>query len=279
MLMKNGKWMKSLVLALFTAVLLVATAGAGNPPPEVSYDYFLYVSSPKGGTVDGIAYADEDVLRYESATDTWTMAFDGSERGLPAAADIDAFAAQRAGQISHYYMSFDKPLSVPGIAGTVDDSDVVRYSFGFGGTGWSLFLDGSDLGLTTAGEDIDALELYADDQIMMFSTSGNFSLPGNISGAADGYAYWNLLNLQITGPFESSQLGVDGGADNNDLWGLALSEDKAYVAMEAAFTAGGYDFAAGDIMESDYQPYSIHLLWDAGDHGFPKVDAIEVILP
>lgn len=131
--MKHTTFLKAFVLALLAATVLVAAAGAGNPPPEVEFDYILYASSVKGGTVDGIAYADEDILKYVSASDTWSLFFDGTANGLPASADIDAFAAQIGGLISHYYMSFDKPTSVPGIPGTVDDSDVVRYTFGIAG--------------------------------------------------------------------------------------------------------------------------------------------------
>jgi hypothetical protein len=48
---------------------------------------------------------------------------------------------------------------VPGIAGTVDDSDIVRFEGALGdattGT-FSLYFDGSDVGLTASDHDVDA---------------------------------------------------------------------------------------------------------------------------
>ena len=50
----------------------------------------LYVSFDGSGTVDGVAFDDEDVLLYDLSSQTWTLAYDGSAAGAmwPSAADL-----------------------------------------------------------------------------------------------------------------------------------------------------------------------------------------------
>ncbi len=76
-----------------------------------------------------------------------------------------------------YYMSFDTDTSVPGV-GTVADEDIVRYSPGTGT--WSLYLDGSDVGLS--GTDVNAFHVRGDGSILMSFDSTSFSVPGLIGG-------------------------------------------------------------------------------------------------
>jgi len=72
---------------------------------------------------------------------------------------IDAFALAPDGKL---VMSFTQPAGVPGIVGTVDDSDLVKFnatSLGATTAGtFQRYFDGSDVGLTTDAEDIDALD-------------------------------------------------------------------------------------------------------------------------
>lgn len=72
---------------------------------------------------------------------------------------------------------------MPG-AGWVDDSDLVLFtptSLGEHTAGtFSLFFNGSRIGLTHSGEDIDAVEIDGDD--LYLSTSGNFKLGDGLKG-------------------------------------------------------------------------------------------------
>ena len=47
-----------------------------------------------------------------------------------------------------------------------------------------MYFDGSDVGLTTSGEDVDAFELLSNGKIVL-STDGSASVPGVSSGAED----------------------------------------------------------------------------------------------
>ena len=83
-------------------------------PPD---DLLLYLSSNSGGNVDGIVFADEDVLAYNPATDTWQMVFDGSDVGL-ASVDVDAVHVNADGTI---LLSVGQNVTVAGL-GEIDDS-------------------------------------------------------------------------------------------------------------------------------------------------------------
>ena len=57
-----------------------------------SVDSILYLSFDGSGTVDGVAFDDEDVLLYDITTQTWSLAYDGSAAAAhwPDAADLTA---------------------------------------------------------------------------------------------------------------------------------------------------------------------------------------------
>ncbi len=157
------------------------TAGVGDiflasysrgTPREV-----FYLSSSSGGTVDGIGFADEDVLAYDPANNTWSVLIDGSDIGL-AATDIDGFEWRPDGS---QLMSFDTPITLPEIPFPVDDSDIVRFipsRLGATTQGrFEFFFDGSDVGLDDDSEDIDAIGMRADGRLVI-STGGAARVPG-----------------------------------------------------------------------------------------------------
>lgn len=217
----------------------------------------LYVSAAKQGQIDGVAFRNEDILAYEVQQDQWTIFFDGSDVGLHAG-DIDAFAILPDGNI---LLSVDQPLRAPGL-GVIDDSDILHFTptkLGPDTAGaFAFYLDGSDVGLTQDGEDIDAIEYTADgallistkgkatvdeltardEDVMRFTptslgadTQGEWSLAMNGSALAltDGSEdvnalaeYNGLLFLMTKGNFHA----VDGVnelvGDDDDLFGLGL---------------------------------------------------------
>lgn len=162
-------------------LVLVALLGALPHAPRShaqSSQPMYYFSSSGGGKVGDILFADEDVLAYNPATDRWTMFIDGSDLGL-ADADIDAF--EFVG-ISSLYLSFDAPLTLPDIPFTVDDSDIVRFmpaSLGSTTSGrFEFVFDGSDVGLDTDAEDVDAIAFAEHGgQGLMLSTQGASRVP------------------------------------------------------------------------------------------------------
>lgn len=282
-----------IVVAGDTAPAQAATADEEDPPPApnaLEYDYDIYVSAPGNGVYGAITYADEDVLRYTTKTGAWVKVFDGTNEGLPAAADIDALAFKTIDLGQVYYLSFDAPVAVPGL-GTVDDSDVVAHTYVFGqGATWSLFFDGSAHGLTTDGEDVDAIEV--DGSTLYLSTAAGFSVPkvggGTLKGAdEDVFVFASQAN--------AFGLWRDGGniglTATNNVRGFAFmryaDDDIAfYVTQRAAqLKQPNSSYAAVALSPNDIGVEERHfagptyfgVLLDASAAGFPKVDAVDLV--
>ncbi len=136
----------------------------------------LYLSTDARGTLTGLGpngsdlvYADEDILSWNGAN--YKMLFDGSAAGLPASADISAFDIDKAN--NRILMSFRSTLYLRGI-GYVLGSDIVAYDLVK--KTFSLVFDGSDVGLTTTTELVDAIEFLPDGRLVV-STNGSTSVP------------------------------------------------------------------------------------------------------
>jgi subtilisin-like proprotein convertase family protein len=134
-------------------------------------------------TVPGVGTVEnEDIVSYNTATGLWTLIFDGSDVGLSALA-IDGLARLSNGDILY---STSAAGTVAGLIGgpsttSIDDSDIVRFTpttLGATTAGTHTFyFDGSDVGLTTNDEDVDAIALNSSGQLVI-STLGVFSVTG-----------------------------------------------------------------------------------------------------
>ena len=138
--------------------------------------------------------------------------FDGSDAGLAGNAAIDGFAMADDGLL----FSFANPMLVPGIAGTVDDSDLVLYADG----GFSLYLDGSDVELTSNAEDVDAVEVLGDGTIVL-STAGPATVGAVRAQPQDLIAFApETLGDDTSGTwslyFDGSDVALASGQENVD---------------------------------------------------------------
>ena len=101
------------------------------------------------------------------------MFLDGSDVGL-GSTDLNALYVEDDGSI---LISPQAAKTLPGV-GLVQDEDIVRFvptSTGSNTAGtYSMFLDGSTVGLTTKGEDIDAIGRTPDGRLII-STVGYVS--------------------------------------------------------------------------------------------------------
>lgn len=232
----------------------------------------VYLSSKEGGSIEGVNFADEDIVAYDGSTCTWSLAFDGSAAGLPGGADIDAL---EVGDDGTFYMSFDTPVAVPGISGKADDSDVVAYDNG----NFSLWFDGSAFGLTTTNEDIDALT-FDNGGNLIISTLGSFALPGPVKGTDEDLAKlssgtWSLL-------FDGSH---NAGLSSEDVNGTDwLADETIRLSMTNAFNTGSVSGDGNDMVNC--APTSLGPLtttcnytkvWDGSDMGFMKLDAFAIV--
>ncbi len=165
-------------------------------PPEFSR---IYVSSSSGGRVEDISFRDEDILSFDTASETWSLYVDGSDIGLGASsADIGAFHLDSDGSI---LLSLNATFTLPDV-GSVDENDIVRFIPSSTGTNtagtYELYLDGSDVGLTSIGEDIDAIAFTPDDRLII-STKGSVNVTG-VGGKDEDF----LLVFDATSLGESS---------------------------------------------------------------------------
>ncbi|MEM7323665.1 MAG: hypothetical protein AAF531_11325, partial [Actinomycetota bacterium] len=188
----------------------------------------VFVSSTSSGTVGGVSFTDEDILVHDESTGTWSLHLDGSVVGLSPSAKLDGFHIAADETV---LFSLTAPVTLPGV-GQVDDSDVVAIDPDT--AGFSLFFDGSAHGLTSSGEDVDALTLDETGRLVI-STLGSGSVP---SGS---FADEDLLRL-VDGSLElfldGSAAGLSAGPE--DVVGVSIDEAGAVLLS----TLG--NFAVGD---------------------------------
>ncbi|MCA9995532.1 MAG: DUF11 domain-containing protein [Anaerolineales bacterium] len=215
----------------------------------------LYLTSEDDGTIDGLAFKDEDIIAYDQASDSWAMVFDGSDVNITD--DIYGFTILSDGSI---LMVFKNPITVPGVGG-VTRNDVVQFfpaSLGNNTTGtFALVFDGSDVGLSASGEDIDAVSVTADGRLVL-STAGSWSVPG-ASGSDEDLFVFNAtsLGLLTAGQFEMLYDGSDvdmSSEDVNGAW-LDAATGDLYLTTTGDFSVAGLSGKDEDIFR--FSPTSL----------------------
>ena len=154
----------------------------------------------------GVTAGPEDLLAWNGAA--YTLFLDGSAAGIPAGTAIDAFGRVRSAGVTQTLLSFDVPTALPGGL-TVDDEDLA----GWNGSAWSLFLDGSALGIPE-GLDVDGFDRDPVNGTRYFS----FDTSGRIA----------------TVDFDDEDVVAFDGST----WSLAYD---ASASLSAAFAAGDLD--------------------------------------
>ena len=208
------------------------------------------------------------------------LLFDGSDVGV--GAGVDALAVVDARTL---LLSFDRPVSLwP--AGTVDDSDLVRFradSLGEStGGSFDLVFDGSDVGLTTEGEDVDAVELLSGGGLLL-STRRRALVPGARGGGADLFLFapselgartrgsWRVLSRGRT-------LGLRGPAERVD--SLAAAPGTLLLGTAGPFSVAGMAGTSSDVLAlAGFRrpgPPSFFLRGAALGVGSANVDAIDL---
>jgi Zn-dependent M28 family amino/carboxypeptidase len=241
----------------------------------------LYLGSSTAGTAGSVAFQDEDILVKNMGSGTWSMYIDGSDIGLTNT-DIDAFEKLNDGSV---LMSFDSDFTLTGF-GTVDDSDILRFtptSTGDTTAGaWSWYFDGSDVGLTTTDEDIDAFDLLPDGRLIM-SFLGNVSVTG-VSGVDEDLLAFTPSQLGATTSgtwawyFDGSDVGLSttSNEDVNGVW--VDTAGKVYLTTLGNFSVTGVSGDGSDIFTCT--PGSLGstttctwaMYWDGSLNGFSGED-------
>lgn len=242
----------------------------------------IYVSSSSGGNVGGVSFADEDILAFDETSGTWSKYFDGSDVGLSGAGarDVDAFHLLDDGSI---LLSFVGATTIPDV-GSVDDSDLVRFvPTQLGNTtagSFELYFDGSDVGLTTNGEDIDSIFVTASGDLLI-STAGGHNVPIAGRGSDEDILRFSptMLGATTSGSWSREFDGSDVALNNSgteDVWGVWVDETSGdiYLTTRGAFSVTGAAGDGSDIFVCGSPTTGVNtactfsLFWDGSANGF-----------
>jgi hypothetical protein len=201
----------------------------------------------------------EDILRFtpttvgDNTTGTWSIYLDGSDVGLSGTNEnIDAISVLNDGRV--VVSTFGK-VSAPGVRG--DDKDLLAFSptmLGATSRGsWSTYLDASDVGLTTADEDIDAVFIDQSRSVpdVFISTRGNYDVWGITGAREDGFAFRPTQLGSNTGGSFMPYYVLDGG-----WYGLAnYGIDGFYFGSAPGPTPGSFasQSTTEDVLSSSYR--------------------------
>lgn len=198
----------------------------------------------ENGTVGGINFADEDILSFNTGSNTWALVFDGSDVGM-GANDIDALEMLTDGSI---LISLEREQLIASL-GQVKDSEVVRFvptSLGENTSGtFFRYLDGTDVGLTTSGEDVDAIAIAPDGRAVV-STLGAFSTAVTGDGKDLIVLDNGVLGDATSGTwamyFDGTDVGLNETSEEvKDVW--IAANGSIYLSTNGSFSVSG---ASGD---------------------------------
>jgi hypothetical protein len=184
-------------------------------------------------------------------------------------------------------ISLDAATNVTGL-GTVDDSDVIRFtptSLGTTTAGtFSSYLVGANVGLTTDNEDIDAID-FAPDGRLVVSTIGSFSVSG-ASGNDEDLIALNASGTSWSLYFDGSDVGLNNTAseDVNGAW-IDPATNRVYLTTVGTFSVTGVSGNGSDIFVcapgslGTTTTCTFSSYWLGSAHGFSSevTDGVEIV--
>jgi calcineurin-like phosphoesterase family protein len=249
----------------------------------------LYFSVQTAATVGGVSAANEDVLLFDGTS--FSLAFDGSDVGI-GALRIDAFSWLDADTLLLSFATDN--AAVPGIPGPVDDSDIVRFdatSLGKSTAGsFSLYFDGSDVGLTASGHDVDAVELLPNGHVLL-STLNSVTVQGVSARDEDLLEFTpTSLGQNTAGSFslyfDGSQ--VELGQTVEDVDAVAVdATGRIYLSTVDVFAVAGlsgqnedvFVFTPTSLGTTTSGSYSPALYFDGSTYGLDTNNVSDIDLP
>ncbi len=214
----------------------------------------IYLSFAGSGSVGGVAFTDNDIVAFDSGTETWSMYFDGSDVGLDASASFQEIDALHVNVDGSVLLSLGLDSALPGI-GAVDDSDIVKFiptSTGDNTAGtFEWYFDGSDVELTTDGEDIDALGIVQNG-ILIISSRSILNVSG-VSTADEDMVFFipTQLGENTSGSwalyFDGSDVALNA-PDTEDVNGTWINDNgDIYLTVRGAFSVPDVSGDGADI--------------------------------
>ncbi|RMG94696.1 MAG: hypothetical protein D6706_13420 [Chloroflexi bacterium] len=202
------------------------------------------------------------------------MYFDGSDVGLNRN-DVDAFAILSDGTL---LISVNRDATIGGLA--VDDADIIRFiptSLGSSTSGtFEMYFDGSDVGLDSGSEDVDAVVVMGDGSLLI-STVGSNSVPG-VSGRDEDLLQFvpTSLGANTAGTWSMYFDGSDVGLRDRreDVWGAWMDANgDLYLTTQDVFTVSGVSGDGADIFVcsgtfGSSTSCTFSMFWDGSANGF-----------
>jgi hypothetical protein len=201
----------------------------GSAPPPVAI--FLTAAGP-GTTDDGLDFGKEDILFWNGIN--WVKPFDGTDEGLTTKHDINAIHINGSNDL--YLSFFQNKIKVTDV-GSVLGHDILH----FDGNGFTFFFDGSDVGLTTTSEKVDALHIVEDppapydtcDVYLLLSTLGTAKVPG--LGTVQGEDVLGFCasstGANTAGTWHLLLDGSDEGMPKNSTDSLSANDDGSVIYL------------------------------------------------
>lgn len=234
-----------------TASVTVNPAGGG------AIVYFVSVGTNTIGGAGSVA--NEDIVQYNASSGSFSLYFDGSDVGLASAA-VDGMTILGDGSI---LLSFTAAFSVAGLIGgpggstSVADTDIVRFtptSLGANTNGvFEFYFDGSDVGLTTSGEDVDSIGIDASGRLVLSVTS-----TGSVTGLTgiqdeDLFVFTATSLGQATAGsfsmlFDGSDVGLSTTADEDITAAHLGASGAVYLSTLGAFSVTGASGGDEDVI-------------------------------
>lgn len=263
---------KSVTLTLSEGEVVTCTfTNTGSGPSTDS----LYVSPAAAANIGGVAATPQDILFRNGPGNSWSMYFDGSDVGITK--PIAAFAYDSEGNI---LLAFKANQPIAGL-GTVTTWDVVKFmptSLGATTTGsFAWYIDGSDVGLATSGEKIDALDILEDGRVLV-SIVGTLAAPKQGGGTLkaqdeDVVAFVpTALGATTTGTWAPYFDGTPmSGMGVEDMAGVDVDEatGNLYVSIVGAFKIAGVSGNGKDVLKlaPSGGSYDVTAYWRGGQNG------------
>jgi len=239
----------------------------------------LFVGTNKGGKVGGVGFSGVDILALDMDTGTWSKFFEGKDVNV--STNLTGFTFEPGGCLLITFDGNEKKLGL----GIIKPHDILKFcpsSLGETTVGtWSVYMDGSDVGLTTDGEKLDALERLPDGRILL-STKGDFSVKDaanqTISGRDEDILVFDptTLGSNTTGSFALYLDGSDvPGLVKEDITGIyynPLNQDL-HITILGTFTVGGVAGDSNDIiiLRPSGGGYTVLPYWNGTDNGWSYV--------
>lgn len=219
----------------------------------------LYFSSKGNNSFPGIGTVrNEDIVAFDTQAGTFSLYFDGSDVGLGSAA-LDGVHLLDNGDM---LLSLTASFSIPGLSGgpsgtTADDSDIVVFtpsSLGANTSGvFSFYFDGSDVGLSTNGEDVDGIYLDSSGDLIL-STVGNVTANGiSRNRDEDLIRFSGTVGATTSGSFSQEFDGSDVGlssSSSEDVDAVYLrSSGNFLMSCLGSFSVSGLSGGDEDVWE------------------------------